>query len=376
MCGLRGEGRRLQVVLDALLYQPESAGIGQYIWSLFSAYHASYAEVDTVQAFALPHQKIPGAQMIYPGDRLEKSRQRLLFEQWRLPQLLSRMPYDVVHFPDYQVPAFRRVPRSVSTVHDLVAFKYPEFFPRSQSLVKRRLMALSVRAAARIIVPSTQTAEDLQEILHVPPEKIAVVPHGVIRHGTPQTARPNERPYFIAVGTLEPRKNFIRVIEAFASWVHQDHLRGEVDLLIAGKKGWLYQPLLDSPSRLGIAGQVRFLNYVSEDALATLYRHALALVYPSLYEGFGLPVLEAMAWGCPVICSSRGALAEVAGGASCIVDPLRVESIAQAMAQMWGRPEERVQWKQRGELRAGTYTWAKAAALTRKVYTEILQVGL
>jgi glycosyltransferase involved in cell wall biosynthesis len=170
-------------LVDALLYQPESAGIGQYILSLFSAYQAQYAAVDTIRALALPGQTIPGVQMSYPEGHLQSSRERLLFEQWRLPAVLSRLSYDVVHFPDYQVPAFRRVRRSVSTVHDLVAFKHPEFFPRSQSLVKRRLMALSVRAASRIIVPSVATAEDLQEVLRVPPEKIAVVPQGVIRQG-------------------------------------------------------------------------------------------------------------------------------------------------------------------------------------------------
>jgi glycosyltransferase involved in cell wall biosynthesis len=155
--------------------------------------------------------------------------------------------------------------------------------------------------------------------------------------------------------------------------VRQDHLQGQVDLLVAGKKGWLYQPLLDAPERFGIAGEVRFLNYVSEDTLASLYRHSLALVYPSLYEGFGLPVLEAMAWGCPVICSARGALAEVAGESAVIVDPLQVDDIAHAMRMVWGDAGQRQQWVQRGLDNVAQYTWTRAAELTRQVYAAVVQ---
>lgn len=306
--------------------------------------------------------------MIYPPGPLGRSRSRMFFEQWQLQSLLFRKAYDVVHFPDYQVPVLRRVRNSVCTVHDLVAYKYPDMFPPAQALVKRRLMALSVRAAGHIIVPSQATARDLHDILKVPEAKITVVPHGVILRGVPSPAPPNPRPYFVAVGTLEPRKNFTRVIEAFARFVRAQQLEGVVDLLIAGRKGWLYEPVLEAPSRLGIASQVRFLEYVSDNELASLYRHSLALVYPSLYEGFGLPVLEAMGWGAPVICSNRGALAEVAKNAAVIVDPLSIEEIAENMGQLWGNPDLRAVWAARGRENVGNYTWSRAAKQTREVY--------
>ncbi|MCY0909884.1 MAG: glycosyltransferase family 1 protein [Sulfobacillus thermotolerans] len=364
-------GILLQVVVDALLYHPQSAGIGRYIASLVEAYVAQFAMVDQVMAIGLPGQVLPGGTMVVPPGNLHHSRERMMFEQWQLHKWLRQTSYDVVHFPDYQVPVLRRVRHSVATVHDLVAYKYPQMFPWAKSQVKRRMLAWSVRAADHIIVPSQATADDLHEILKVPRERVTVVPHGVIRRGIPSAMSLNSRPYFVAVGTIEPRKNFQRVIEAFAQLVDKQKLRGQVDLLIAGKKGWLYEPVLEAPSRLGIAEQVRFLDYVSEDDLASLYRHAIALVYPSLYEGFGLPVLEAMGWGAPVICSNRGALAEVAGNAAMIVDPLSVEDIAAHMEQLWTHPEHHDIWAQKGLEHIRSYTWSQTALQTRAVYLQV-----
>ncbi len=361
----------MRIVVDALLYHPKSAGIGRYIESLLSAYIAKYQAADRLEILALPGQTIAGAQMLYPSRSLQTSRSRLLYEQGVLPSWLSRRTYDVVHFPDYQLPIVRRVRHSVITVHDLVAFKYPQMFPKSQSLVKRELMSRSVKMADGIIVPSKATARDLQDILRVPPEKIAVIPHGVRPASCGRASQRRERPYFLAVGTIEPRKNFEGVIQAFAQFVHETRLAGEVELVVVGKKGWLYQPVLDAPARWHVKNAVSLLEYVPEDLLRSLYQHSLALVYPSFYEGFGLPVLEAMAYGTPVIASDRGALAEVCANAALIVDPTDIDQLAQSMMKIWQDPQLRKSLSQRGRQRAQQYTWDRTVDLTREVYSQV-----
>ncbi|HBQ94508.1 MAG: glycosyltransferase family 4 protein [Firmicutes bacterium] len=362
--------------MDGLLYHPKSAGIGRYIESLARAYDGKYRDIDELRVIGLSGQSIPGVNMIHLSRSLEKSRNRIFYEQWQFRSRLDRMPYDVVHFPDYQVPVVRRVHHAVMTVHDMVAFKYPSLFPKVQTLVKQGLMARSVKVARRVIVPSRATADDLQEILKVPADRISVIPHGVdpleIDVKVPHmTEKERERPYFLAVGTIEPRKNFEGLIHAFSQFIHENHLNGQTDLLIAGKKGWLYESVLEAPGKWNVGERVFLLDYVSKADLHELYRNALALVYPSFYEGFGLPVLEAMACGTPVISSNKGALKEVCGDAALLADPSDIDRLSQYMKQIWEDRDLRISLGQRGRERAARYTWAVAAEMTREVYLQV-----
>ncbi len=364
----------LKILMDGLLYHPKSAGIGRYIASLVQAYAEKYRLVDELQVMALSGQTIGGITMIPLSRSLERSVNRILFEQWLFRSRLKAISYDVVHFPDYQVPVMRPVQAAVMTVHDLVAFKYPSLFPKAQSLMKQYLMARSVKIAERVIVPSQTTADDLQEILHVPCERIAVIPHGVDPINVSQangSYRMRERPYFLAVGTIEPRKNFEGLIHAFSQFVHENHLPGQVDLLIAGKKGWLYQSVLEAPGKWNVGGNVFLLEYVSKENLRTLYQNALALVYPSFYEGFGLPVLEAMAYGTPVIASNQGALREVSGDAALLADPSDTTAFSEYMTQIWENRELRALLGQKGRDRAKGYRWEVTAEKTREVYLQV-----
>ncbi len=367
-------GNGLRIIVDALLYQPQSAGIGRYIGSLLAAYVSQYNAIDHLDVLALPGQEIPGVDIIYPPDSLDSSRQRIWYEQWRLPLWLSTRSYDVVHFPDYQLPVLRPVKHTIITVHDLVAFKYPQMFPWAQSVVKRELMKQSVKVADHIIVPSEATAGDLQEILHVSREKISVIAHGVPFQTRKTLVNVRDRPYFLAVGTIEPRKNFEGVIHAFAEFVHANHLEGQVDLVIAGKKGWLYTPVLEAPKKWNIEESISLLEYVPDETLQALYQHSIALVYPSFYEGFGLPILEAMAQGTPVIASNQGALAEVCGDAALIVDPKNIDQLAQYMLDLWEKPTLREALRQKGLKRAKSYTWDQVAEKTREVYQQVAQL--
>lgn len=363
----------LRIAVDALLYSHHSAGIGHYIRDLFSHYVRVFPE-DELYAIVNPGMDIDGIQSFYPPRPLKGSGARLSYEQLALPRLLHQTGYDVVHFPDYQLPIFGRLPRAVITVHDLVAFRLPETFPPRVGRVKRYLMARSVKHATHIIVPSVATRDDLVHILGIAPELITVIHHGVTWKPRDQGEPPRPRPYFLAVGTLEPRKNLVRLIEAYALLRHQWGKECP-DLVIAGKPGWLYESIYAAPARHRVADSVEFLNYVDEDLLLKLYSHAVALCYPSLYEGFGLPMAEAMMVGTPVVASNRGSLAEIGDGVAFLVDPLDPVSIAQGLERVLRHPEEVEERVRRGQQRARELTWEEASRRTRAVYLRVQAEG-
>ncbi|NMP22534.1 glycosyltransferase [Sulfobacillus harzensis] len=357
--------------MDGLILDQTASGIGQYVRELMAAYAELFPQ-DQVEMWLRPDVEVPGVKP-HRARGLRTSRQRLWFEQGVLPGLLLRSHYDVAHFPDYQIPLVRQLPRIVMTVHDLAAFVMPEVFPRSKAQGKRMLMKRSVQRAEHIIVPSQATKQDLVNILQVDPDRITVIWHGVKQRGTPPDHRVHPRPYFLAVGTVEPRKNFAGLIRAYHLLLQR---REDMpDLLIAGRLGWMYTETLELPEKLGVAENVKFLQYVSEDTLAALYRDAVALVYPSFYEGFGLPVIEAMWDGIPVVTSRQGALAEVGQDAVWAVEPRDPESIADAMLQVLDGGAEVQAKTEKAQSWAHQLTWQRAARLTRAVYDHVSQGG-
>ncbi|HET7571938.1 MAG TPA: glycosyltransferase family 1 protein [Gaiellaceae bacterium] len=265
-----------------------------------------------------------------------------------LGPLAARRGLDVLHCPTYYAPVSSGVP-VVVTVHDLAVWRHPEAFGRWTRLFVPRAVPRMLRGAARVIAVSEFTRRELVELLGVPAERIRVVPNGV-----EAVFRPDgdavEGEYVLAVGTLEPRKNLRRLAEAA-------RLAGR-ELWVAGDAGW---------GGVELPG-VRRLGRVSDEELARLLRGALCLAYPSLYEGFGIPVLEAMACGTPVVTSRGGATEEVAGGAAVLVDPLDPEAIAAGLEEaVAGRDELRG----RGLARAAAFTWDETARGTLDVYREV-----
>jgi glycosyltransferase involved in cell wall biosynthesis len=236
------------------------------------------------------------------------------------------------------------------TVHDLAVFRHPEAFPRWTRTYAPNVVPRVLRAARSVIAVSEFTASELETILHVPREKIHVVPNAVDDTFMPNGPRA-DGDYVLAVGTLEPRKNLARAIEAAA--------RIGVDLRVVGASGW---------GGVEARGEnVTWLGSVDDDELARQYRGALCVIYPSVYEGFGLPVLEAMACGAAVVTSAGGATAEVAGDAALLVDPLDVGAIAGGIETAIASREA---LRLRGIERARAFSWDEAARLTQAVYEE------
>jgi glycosyltransferase involved in cell wall biosynthesis len=356
----------MRIAVDGLLYGATPAGVGHYIGHLFRAYAARFPE--DALFIALPQeQSIRGAHVFHPLRAGAGSRDRLFYEHRKLARVFRSQGYDAAHFPDYQMP-WQGLPKSVLTVHDLVAFRYPETFPTSGRLVKQVLLRRSVQQASHIIVPSQATRDDLVQILNVEPSRITVIWHGV---NVPAEFGPNPhpRPYFFFMGTIEPRKNLVRLIQAHR--ILKGRFGDVPDLVIGGKPGWLYEPVYQEAARVDGGQGVIFLGYVSTADTWAWYRHAEAFCFPTLYEGFGMPLLEAMATGCRIITSNRGAVREVAEGIGLLVDPESPESIADAMEKTWREPAAMAADVARGRERARTLTWTRAAEQTRNVYEKV-----
>jgi glycosyltransferase involved in cell wall biosynthesis len=276
-------------------------------------------------------------------------------------------------FPAHVVPFYAPMP-SVVTVHDLAFELFPKHFTRSDRIRLRTLTRRSVRKAARVIADSAATKRDLIELLHVPEERITVVHLGYDReHFRPSTAAEVEavrrrytldRPYVIAVGTLQSRKNHEGLVRALARLIE----RGlDVDLVVPGAKGWLYENIFRTVRALGLEDRVHFLGFVPDADLPALYSGAEVAALVSLYEGFGLPVLEAMACGTPVVTSNVSSLPEVAGSAALLVNPQDDEAIADALARCITDQELRLELAGRARLHLEGFSWERTARETLAV---------
>lgn len=302
-----------------------------------------------------------------------------VLERWVLPlEIAARQPkLSLLHSLDHVAPAWGPW-RSVVTLHDLAFLVHPETHT-PQSRAYYAAAGESARKAQRVIAVSQRTASDAVRLLGVDPVRVRVVHEAAGPAFEPQERSklhelalrlgfPTDKPYVLFVGTLEPRKNVPLLLEAFAQ------LRQHVDaqLVVVGARGWLDDPIFTTHAQLGLEGSTHFVGWLDEHDLAVLYSHAGVLVLPSLYEGFGLPVLEAMACGAPVVCSNAGPLPEVAGDAAILLAPSDPAAWANALTRVLTNEATAHELRQRGLRRAGEFSWHKTAEQTRDVYREAL----
>jgi glycosyltransferase involved in cell wall biosynthesis len=293
-------------------------------------------------------------------------------EQQHLPRLAAAAGVDVVHSLANTAPAWGRF-RRVVTVHDLIHRFYPDTHGGLKAKGMQVLVPLAIRRSHRVMADSAATAGDLERELHVPADKVDVVPMGV---GTTARATPEpadalrarhalgDRPIVLTVAAKRPHKNLPRLIEAIA--LIEPPRR---PLLVAPGYGTFHDDELAAlVDRLAVAEDVRLLGWVSDAELEGLYAAAALFVLPSLYEGFGLPVLEAMARGVPVACSDRGSLREVAGGAARVFDPERPDDIARAIAEVLADSAQADRLRAAGRDQAARFTWQRSAELTLASY--------
>jgi glycosyltransferase involved in cell wall biosynthesis len=299
-------------------------------------------------------------------------------------EMLVRPP-DVLFVPAHVVPLIH--PRTVVTVHDLGYLHFPQAYPLPARLYLDLSTRWSARAATHVIADSQATQDDLVSHYGTSPAKITVAYPGrdenLRRVDDPSAIEAVKRRYDIAgdyllyLGTLQPRKNLTRLIQAFSNLKsrHSPRVReiSNLKIVIAGGKGWLYDDIFAEVKRLGLESRVLFPGRVAEEDKAALLSGAEAFMFPSLYEGFGLPVIEAMQCGTPVICSNTSSLPEVAGDAALLVDPLDVDALTQAMVCLLRDADLRRTLIEHGYTQAQKFSWAACAACVLAAVKSVAQ---
>lgn len=371
----------MRIGIDFTSAITQGAGIGRYTRNLVAA----LANMDTTDRFTLfsaerpvPGRNFPNAPNMHPRVfNISNRYMTTLWQRLRVPLSVELFtgPIDVFHGPDFVLPPVLRA-RSVVTIHDLAFLTHPDCAMPSLTAYLSVAVPRAVRAADRIITVSQATANELTERLAIPAEKIITAYPGLDPRFTPdrdevaiEALRAKygiQRPSILAVSTIEPRKNYERLIAAFAQAVREPD--GPQMLVIAGRKGWLYDGVFAAVEKLQLGGRVRFLDYISDTELPLLYKAADMLAMPSLTEGFGIPVAEAMASGIPVVCSTGGSLPEIAGGAALSVDPYDIEGLAAALLRLTHDTALRDTLVTRGLERVKAFSWDLSARTHLNVY--------
>ena len=341
--------------------------------TLFYNAHSSHSLPPSLQQ--VPHQTLSLGQYTW---RLSVLASQLLRYSRYETHLSSGQLY---HATEHLLPYLHRP--TVLTVHDLIFERYPEHHKLTNRLFLSVGMRLFVKRATAIIAVSQQTKRDLITLYHTPAEKIHVIYQGIdssfvpataaeiarIRDlYTPRTPDGVPRPYLFMLGTLEPRKNHITAMNAVARLKQAGFPHA---LVIAGGEGWLFDPIRQQVAALGLENDIHFTGYVPAEDVVPLYGGATCVLQPSLYEGFGFPVLEAMACGVPVICSNVSSLPEAAGDAALLIDPSDDEGLAAAAQRVLMEDGLAAQMQARGLAHAARFRWARCAAETVALYQEI-----
>jgi glycosyltransferase involved in cell wall biosynthesis len=367
----------VRIAIDATSVPPSPAGAGVYAIELVRALtrrdaHDGYAVFTRGDWFddAVAGRKNWRVEHVDVTSRVRRS----LWEQTRLPGELARLGIDVLHSTHHTLPLRPMRARRVVTVHDLTFMRIPERYTHSRRLYMTASTKGSVRVADAVIVPSKAVRDDVLSMLPVAPSKLHVVYEAAAERFRPRGREASlnvaakygvERPYVLSVGSLEPGKNRGRLVRA----MHALRCEG-IDrmLLIVGQPAWKHEADRALVEELDMDDRVVFAGYVPDDELPALYSACDVFAFPSLYEGFGVPVLEAMACGAPVLTSNVSATAEVAADAALLVDPMSVDAIRDCLRALLTDPALRESCVRRGLERDAQFSWRRAADETHAVY--------
>ena len=344
----------------------------------------------------LETEKLQESSIQYPASSIQRSASSLQFrtlplsDDWiarlwhrlRLPISVEAITgsLDVFYSPDFVLPPTRRATRTLLTVHDLSYLHYPEHFVPKLVRYLDRAVSRSVARADQVLADSKATRADLIAHLGTPPEKVEVLYGGVDSRFRPEK-EPGENEhlcaryglsegcYVLSVGTIQPRKNYERLVQAFSQVRAPD-----LSLVIAGGKGWLYEKLFQQVKELNMQDRVQFTGYIDDIDLPLVYNLAEVFVFPSLYEGFGIPPLEAMSCGVPVVAADNSSLPEAVGDAGLLVDAEDVEALAAALTQVLDDTALRQTLIERGLAHAKKFTWERAARTLLATYEHVVEI--
>ena len=376
----------MRIAIDGIPLAEPKTGIGHYTFELARGIAALAPEHDFELVAHVPIEE--AVESAFAADvppanlRAVHALTGSLSRRWwtiGLPLYVQRRGVALFHGTNYKIPLWNRC-RTIVTIHDLSLLLHTH--THEEELVRRARLRLPAvaRMASKIITDSESVKREICEHLGARPEKIAVVPLAPRRAFCPvapdESAAARRRlgvedDFILFVGTVEPRKNLLTLVRAFAELVRRTHLRPQ--LVIAGQKGWLTDELFALVEQSGLGARILFTGYISDADLAALYSSCRVSVYPSLYEGFGLPPLEAMSCGAPVITSRIPVIMETVGDAARLVQPTDVRELCDCIQALWESEAERSRLSAEGRAHAARFTWERTARLTLDVYDEVLQ---
>ena len=378
----------MKIGIDTTSAVMQGGGIGRYTRELVQATLARDSENEYV-LFSAPPPPNKSLPQIFPANERITYKVAPVSEQWlyrlwyraRLPISVQRFTgqLDLFHSPDFVLPPVSGNIPTLLTVHDLSFVHFPEVYPEVLVNYLNKVVPWSVARATHILADSEATKQDLLAIWQVPDEKVSVLYSGVSEAfvrvedmgritAVRQKYHLGDKPYLLSIGTVQPRKNYQMLIQAFAPLTDKfPH-----NLYIAGGKGWLYDEMMAEVEKQGIADRVRFIGFVDDEDLPTLYSAADLYLFPSIYEGFGLPMLEAMACGVPVIASDVSSLPEVGGETAVMIPPYDLLQWTQKIDALLSNLERRQQMAAAGYQQVQKFSWQKAATKLLSIYQTLL----
>ncbi len=385
----------MRIGIDATPLPPNPVGAGNYIIQLVralltlgsehqfvifvqhSGYHYLKKADDTpAQVDSAPKSRpVPAPEWVITSDKPPAL--RLLWEQTVLPALASRYRLDLLHSLHYTRPVFLPC-ASVVTFHDMTFFLFPQLHTLPKRLFFPVMMHLSARHAAALLANSENTRRDAMRVLKIPSQRISVTPLGIDAAFRPiddqalleecrQRYRLPQR-FILYVGTLEPRKNLPLLLNAYARLSQHGE---DIPLVITGRPGWMYEDIFSQIKTLGIQERVQFTGYIPAQDLPIVYNLAQVFVYPSLYEGFGFPPLEAMACGTPTITTAVSAMLELVGDGALLVPAHDEAALSETMLKVLDDPKLQQELSARGCRQAAKFTWNQTAQATLRVYQQV-----
>lgn len=374
----------MKIGIDARLYGPISKGIGRYLQELIS--NLEKMDQNNEYVIFLYSENFNDYEPKNPRFKkvLAPYRWYALAEQLKFPKLIKKQGIDLMHFPHFNVPVFYRKP-FVLTIHDLILTKFPSKRASTKSfltywiknLFYRVVIKSALKRAKKIIAVSNFTKDDIVQQFNTNPKKIKVIYEGLSKFEIGEKSNDKSlileynitKPYILYAGNAYPHKNLEHLLLAFKKISKEKNLQ----LALVGKKDYFYQNLQKKAKKLNLKDKVLFLGYLTDEKLALIYKNALAYVFPSLYEGFGLPPLEAMSFGVPVLSSNAASLPEILGKAALYFNPKDTDQIAEKIKQITEKEDLRKEMQEKGRKQIKKYSWQKCAEKTLQIYEDFLK---
>jgi len=374
----------MKIGIDCSPVLYKKTGVGNYVHNLllnlakidkdnmYILFAQSLRHLDKkkITEYNFEHKKVVGL-------RIPKPFLDLCWYKLRFPPIeFFTNEVDIFHSNFYS-PSMKRG-KSIITIYDMSFYVYPELQTKAVQKFRSKVLK-SCDSASKVITISNFSKKEILKYINVPEEKIEVIYPGIDLHKHKLDISENNilkeyslpKDYILFVGTIEPRKNLENLVKAFNLLINNKKYKKKYDLVIVGKLGWKYEGFLKTLETLGIKDKVKLLGYIPNDELPAIYKHASVFVYPSIYEGFGLPVLEAMVYGTPVITSNVSSLPEATGDAALLVNPHDEKQIAEGMYKVLSDPELKRQLIKRGRKQVKKFSWLETARRTLKLYEEV-----